>query len=102
MSDAFVVDGDCIIDIDYVGSVGTTDLETYQEIGRAAELIIFDCVFAPGGVGHGGVAAGLGVSGGFPNTEKELNIILRCTRRTQSDHAAILPQRTVLASHEAK
>lgn len=52
------------MDIDYVGGVENTDLETYKEIGRMAELIIFDCVFEPEGVRHGGIAAGLGKSKG--------------------------------------
>lgn len=63
-SNATIADGDCIIDIDYVGGVGDTDLGTYKEIGRMAELIIFDCVFEPEAVHHGGIAAVLGKSKG--------------------------------------
>ena len=53
--------------MDYVGIVGNADLETYKEISKVAELIVFQCVYQPTGVSHGGIAAGLGESAGeFP------------------------------------
>ena len=58
--DGITADGDCIIDIDYVGTVGNTDMETYSQIWKIAETVIFDCVFMPRGITHGGFASGLG------------------------------------------
>ena len=62
-SEANIADGDCIIDINYVGVAGGTDRETYEEIRRIAELMIFQCMVRSGGVRHGGIAAGVGMSG---------------------------------------
>lgn len=81
--------------------MGNTDMETYSKIARTAELILFDCVFEPGGVRHGGIAAGLGRSGQFSRPEQQLKI-LRCTGRTHSNNATVLPESRVLASHDPK
>ena len=55
-----IADGDCIIDVDYVGFVGHTDVETYTRIWSVAESVIHDCAFMPSGTTYGGLAAGLG------------------------------------------
>lgn len=62
-----IADGNCIIDIGFVRDIGNSDLETYKEIGRIAELIIFELVVGPGDVRHGEIASGFGKTGGdFP------------------------------------
>lgn len=56
-------DGDCIIDVEYAGRVGDTDLETYKDMWTSAETLAYECVFAPKGISHGGIAAELGAIG---------------------------------------
>lgn len=66
-----IADGDCVIDIDFVEYMGHTDLETYKEMGRTAELVIFECVLEPGAVRHGGIACSFGKSGEVSQTKSQ-------------------------------
>ena len=69
-SDATIADGECIIDVDFVGGAGDTDVASYSMIKMVAESLLFQCVFTPNKTPHGGSAAGFGISWSFVHTER--------------------------------
>ena len=69
-SDATIADGQCIFDVDYVGGVRDTDVDSYNGIKNVAEMLLLQCIFAAKRIPHGGSASGLGISWSPIHTER--------------------------------